>query len=150
MSTTPSTHSETSGDAADGRQSEQRHGASEQEEQTDDLAPRVATTGDLDALNVRIGTVRAARPNARARVPALVLDIDFGPLGVRTSSAQITDRYTPEALVGRQVVCALGLAPRRIAGIVSTCLVLGAVPEDGSGVVLLAPDAPVPDGTRVA
>lgn len=145
---------ETDTDAVEDGQDERRHRGGGQEERADDPAPRAATrtatVDDLDALNVRIGTVRAARPNARARVPALVLEIDFGPLGVRTSSAQITDRYTPDSLVGRRVVCALGLAPKRIAGVVSTCLVLGAVPGDGTGVVLLAVDAPVPDGTRVA
>ena len=103
---------------------------------------------DLHRLNLRTGTVRAVRRNADARVPAYVLDIDFGPLGVRTSSAQLTRRYAPEALVGQRVVCALGFPPKRVAGVVSTCLVLAAVPETGDAVLLDCAD--VPDGTPVA
>ena len=95
-----------------------------------------------------VGTVRAARVHDNARAPALVLNIDFGPRGTRTSSAQLTRRYAPEALVGRRVVAALGLPPKRVAGIVSTCLVLAAVESEGDA-VLLAPDAAVADGTAV-
>lgn len=103
---------------------------------------------DLTRLNLRTGTVRAVRRNADARVPAFVLDIDFGPLGVRTSSTQLTRRYSPEALVGQRVVCALGFPPKRVAGTVSTCLVLAAVPDAGDAVLLTCADAP--DGTPVA
>lgn len=112
-----------------------------------------ATLDDLDRLNLRIGTVRAVRRNAHARTPAYVLDVDFGPLGVLTTSAQLTARYTPEAFVGRRVVCALGFPPKRVAGVVSACLVLAAVADVGDAVLLtLDPvhDAAVPDGTRVA
>ena len=97
-----------------------------------------------------VGTVRAAHPFPEARVPAIKLEIDFGPeLGVRRSSAQLTRRYAPEALVGRQVIAVVDLPPRRIAGYVSEVLVLGAVPEAGD-VVLLGLDGPVADGTRIA
>jgi tRNA-binding protein len=110
----------------------------------------VATIEDLHRLDVRVGTVVAAEPFPEARTPALRLEIDFGPeLGRRRSSAQITRRYAPAALVGRQVVAVVNLPPRRVAGFASEVLVLGGVPGAGD-VVLLAPDAPVPDGTRVA
>ncbi len=122
-------------------------------EQTGPEAP-AASMDDWNALNVRIGTVRAARRNDRARIPALVLDIDFGPHGRRTTSAQLTARHTPESILGRQVVCVLGLPPKRVAGVVSTCLVLAAVPDGPDALpgdaVVLVPDAPIPDGTPVA
>lgn len=109
----------------------------------------MALLDDLAALDLRVGTVLEARVNSRARVPALVLRLCFGPLGERTSSAQLTARYDAAALVGRQVVAALGLPPRRVADVVSECLVLAAVPAPGDA-LLLGADAPVPDGTRVA
>ncbi|MBE3590339.1 MAG: tRNA-binding protein [Firmicutes bacterium] len=93
--------------------------------------------------------VRRAEPFPEARVPAIKLWIDFGPLGEKRSSAQITRRYDPEALVGRQVVAVVNFPPKRIAGFSSEVLVLGGIPEEGD-VVLLRPDAPVPDGTPVA
>lgn len=104
----------------------------------------------LGILDLRIGTVLSAAPFVEARVPAIKLEIDFGPeLGVKRSSAQLTKRYEPAALVGRQVIAAVNLGVRRIAGFSSEVLVLGGVPEKGD-VVLLAIDSPVPDGTRVA
>jgi len=81
-------------------------------------------------------------------VPAIKLIIDFGELGLRRSSAQITRRYTPEALVGRQVAAVVNMPPRRIAGFSSEVLVLGGIPEQGD-VVLLAPDRHVANGTQV-
>ena len=101
-------------------------------------------------LDMRIGTVLSAAPFPEARKPALKLEIDFGPeLGVRRSSAQVTLHYEPDAVIGRQVVAAVNLGERRIAGFVSQVLVLGGVHTEGD-VVLLAPDLPVPNGTRVA
>ena len=104
---------------------------------------------DFFAIDIRVGTVRRAEPFPEARKPSIRLEIDFGPLGVLRSSAQLTRRYAPEALVGRQVVAVVNIGERRIAGFTSQALVLGGVPEEGD-VVLLAPDAPVPDGTRIA
>ena len=105
---------------------------------------------DFAALDMRVGTVRSAEPFPEARKPAFKLTIDFGPqLGVKRSSAQVTMHYTPDELVGRQVVAAVNLGTRRIAGFESEVLVLGAVPEPGN-VVLLAVDQRVPDGTRIS
>ncbi len=100
------------------------------------------------AYDLRVGTVVAAGVNAGARAPALVLTLDFGPLGSRTTSAQLTRRYAPETLVGRQVVAVVNFPPKRIGGVRSEVLVLGGLPGEGD-VVLLAPDALVPNGTRI-
>lgn len=108
------------------------------------------TADEFFAIDLRVGTVLEAEPFPEARTPAIKLLIDFGPeLGHRRSSAQLTRRYTPESLVGRQVVAAINLGTRRVAGFPSEVLVLGGVPEAGD-VVLLRTDEPVPDGTRVA
>ena len=101
-------------------------------------------------VDIRVGTILSAGAFPEARNPAFKLEIDFGPeLGVKRASAQLTRRYDPEALVGRRIVAAVNLGTRRIAGFTSEVLVLGAVPEPGD-VVLLAPDADVPNGSRIA
>jgi tRNA-binding protein len=107
------------------------------------------TFQDFLAFEIRVGTVRTAREHPAARKPALQLEIDFGLYGLKRSSAQLTRRYAPGDLVGRQVAAVLNLPPRRIADFTSDVLVLGALPDEGD-VVLLALDAPVPDGTRIA
>ena len=110
-----------------------------------------APEADFDAflrVDLRVGTVRSARPNEAARVPAYVLEIDFGLLGVRTTSAQLTARYDADDLVGRRVVAAVNLGAKRVAGVRSEVLVLGVSDESGR-TVLLAPDAAVPDGGRI-
>lgn len=109
----------------------------------------MATYEDFLKLELRVGTVVQAEPFPEARVPAIKLHIDFGPLGVKASSAQITKRYSPEALIGRQVVAVVNFPPKRVAGYVSEVLVLGGVPEQGD-VVLLAPDQALPNGTPIA
>lgn len=107
------------------------------------------TPEEFFTLDLRVGTVLAASPFPEARKPSITLEIDFGEaLGRMRSSAQLTAHYTPEALVGRQVVAAVNLGTRRIAGFESQVLVLGAMPT-ASEVVLLAPDAPVANGTRI-
>lgn len=108
------------------------------------------STPDFASIDMRVGTVRTAEPFPEARKPSIKLTIDFGPeLGVRRSSAQLTTHYAPAQLVGRQVVAAVNLGTRRIAGFESEVLVLGAV-LTASDVILLAPDQRVPDGTRIA
>ena len=107
------------------------------------------TFEEFQRVRIHTGTVVEAAPNPKARVPAYVLKIDFGPLGMRTSSARITRNYTPEELVGRQVVAVLNFPPKRVAGVRSEVLVLGAV-SDEEGVVLLRPTSPVANGAPVA
>ncbi|VTR93010.1 export-related chaperone : Export-related chaperone CsaA OS=Meiothermus silvanus (strain ATCC 700542 / DSM 9946 / VI-R2) GN=Mesil_2609 PE=4 SV=1: tRNA_bind [Gemmata massiliana] len=99
-------------------------------------------------VDVRVGRVLRAEPNAGARKPAFKLWIDFGPLGVKQSSAQLVALYTVEALVGRLVVAAVNLGTRKINGFNSEVLVLGAPDAEGN-VVLLAPDHDVPLGGRM-
>jgi tRNA-binding protein len=109
----------------------------------------LATLDEFHALDLRVGTVVSARRLRGARTPAYALSIDFGPLGTRSSSAQITELYDPEDLVGIQVVAVVNFPPLRIAGFDSEVLVL-AVPDGRGENVLLMPERPVPDGGRVS
>lgn len=109
----------------------------------------MATIEDLIKLDIRIGTVIHAEPFPEAAKPAIKLQIDFGSLGIKASSAQITRRYEPNKLIGRQIVAVVNFPPRRIAGYKSEVLVLGGVPEEGD-VILLAPEFPVANGTPIA
>ena len=109
----------------------------------------MATAEEFFAIDMRVGTVLQAEPFPEARKPSLKLLIDFGgDIGHRRSSAQLTVHYSPEQLVGRQVVAAVNLGPRRIAGFTSEVLVLGAMPSP-TEVVLLSLDQPVANGTRI-
>lgn len=105
-------------------------------------------TDAFAALDLRVGRILRAEPNEAARKPAYKLWLDFGPLGEKTSSAQLTDLYRPEDLVGRLVVAAVNLGTRKIAGFASEVLVLG-LPDDRGRVVLLAVERDVPLGGRV-
>lgn len=102
----------------------------------------------FETLELRVGRITRAEPNQAARKPAYKLWIDFGPLGIKTSSAQLTDLYTPQTLVGRQVICAVNLGVRKVAGFPSEVLVLG-LPDQEQRVVLLTPEREVPLGGRV-
>ncbi len=104
---------------------------------------------DFAKVELRVGTIRNARPNEKAVKPAYVLDIDLGELGIKTSSAQITAHYTCDELVGRQVLCVCNFAPKRIAGIRSEVLVTGVYDSDNH-VVLAGFDRPLPNGARLA
>jgi tRNA-binding protein len=107
------------------------------------------TPDDFAAIDLRVGTVLEAEPFPEARKPSYRLRVDFGPeVGVRRSSAQLTARYTPESLVGRQVIGVVNIGSRRIAGFTSEVLVLGAMPT-ATDVVLLAADHQVANGTRI-
>ena len=109
----------------------------------------MATPEEFSALDMRVGTVLKAEPFPEARKPSIKLEIDFGAeLGVLRSSAQLTKRYRPEELVGRQVIAAVNLGSRRIAGFESQVLVLGAMPS-ADDVVLLNSDQTVENGTRI-
>jgi tRNA-binding protein len=112
------------------------------------LALESVSVDDFFHFDLRVGTVLRAEVFAEAKKPAYKLWIDFGALGVRQSSAQITQLYQPEDLVGRQVVAVVNFPPRKIAGFRSEVLVLGAATEAGH-ITLLAPDAYAPDGSRI-
>lgn len=99
-------------------------------------------------VDMRVGRVLRAEPFPAARQPAYKLWIDFGELGERQTSAQLTAHYAPEDLVGRQVVAVVNFPAKRIAGFASQVLVLGG-DAAGGGVVLLAPDRELPPGTRI-
>ena len=103
---------------------------------------------DFEKVEIHVGTVLTAVPFPEAKKPAFKLTVDFGPLGVKQSSAQITRRYDPSRLVGRQVLAVTNFSPKRIAGFQSEVLVLGAVPEEGD-VVLVNLEEEVPNGTRI-
>lgn len=109
----------------------------------------MATIEDFTKLDIRIGTVVEAKSFPEARKPAIKIKIDFGELGMKQTSAQITKRYQPEELIGKQVIAVVNFPPMRIAGYKSEVLVLGAVPTEGD-VVLLNVDESVPNGTRIS
>ena len=111
-------------------------------------APTIDGLQAFQALDLRVGRVTRVEPNAKARKPAYQLWIDFGPLGEKRSSAQLTDVYRAEELLGRLVVAAVNLGTRMIAGVPSEVLVLG-LPNDSGQVVLLAVEREVPLGGRV-
>ncbi|MCC7506800.1 MAG: tRNA-binding protein [Saprospiraceae bacterium] len=104
---------------------------------------------DFWKVDIRVGTIVDARPFPQARKPAFQLSIDFGPeLGLKNSSAQITQLYSPDQLIGRQVVAVCNFPKKQIANYFSEVLVLGLEQSEGA-IVLLQPDREVPNGGRV-
>ncbi len=104
---------------------------------------------DFEKVDIRVGRVVDAWPFPEARKPSIKLAVDFGSgLGTKKSSAQLTERYTPEGLRGRQVLAVVNFPPKRIAGFESEVLVLG-VPDEEGAVVLIAPDREVPSGGKM-
>jgi tRNA-binding protein len=106
------------------------------------------TWPDFEKVDIRVGTVTEVKGFPEARRPAYRLWIDFGPLGVKRSSAQITRYYAPDALVGRQVIAVVNFPPKQVGPFVSEVLVLGAYDAEGE-VILLQPDRPVTPGGRI-
>jgi tRNA-binding protein len=106
------------------------------------------TWADFERVDMRVGVVVDAQPFPEARRPALKLLIDFGSLGVKRSSAQITERYVPGDLIGRRVVAVVNFPPKQIGPFVSEVLVLGAYDEHGH-VILLRPDFDVTPGSKI-
>ena len=104
---------------------------------------------DFMKVDIRVGVVTRAEPYPEARIPAIKLWVDFGGnLGEKKSSAQLTDHYTPEALIGTTVMAVVNFPPRQIGKVMSEVLVLG-VPDTKGAVVLMRPDMDIPAGGRL-
>ncbi len=112
------------------------------------MSSRAIAWADFERVDMRVGVVIDAQPFPEAKKPAIKLSIDFGPLGVKRSSAQITDRYAPAALVGRRVIAVVNFPPKQIGRFISEVLVLGAFNEAGE-VILLRPDFDVSPGSKI-
>ncbi|WP_371197893.1 tRNA-binding protein [Flavihumibacter sp. ZG627] len=103
---------------------------------------------DFEKIDMRVGTIIAASSFPEARKPAYQLIIDFGSMGIKKTSAQITVLYSTESLVGMQVIAVVNFPPKRIAGFTSDCLVLG-IYNENNDVVLLKPERPVSNGHKI-
>ncbi|MBI2041292.1 MAG: tRNA-binding protein [DPANN group archaeon] len=106
------------------------------------------TWQDFEKIEIRAGIILAAEPNTGAKKPAYKLKIDFGPLGIKYSSAQITGLYSEKDLIGKQIVAVVNFPPKQVASVKSECLVLGVL--DKQGIVLLRPERKVENGGRIA
>ena len=108
------------------------------------------TYDDFKKVKIKVGTVLEVKKNEKARKPSLVVRVDFGKeIGIKQSSAQITDYYNLENLIGKQVIGVCNFQSKNIAGIVSEVLILGAIEKDGK-VVLVHPSQKVENGLEIA
>lgn len=108
----------------------------------------VISWNDFQMVDMRAGTILKAEPFKEARKPAIKIWVDLGELGIKKSSAQITDLYTPKELPGKRVVCVVNFAPKQIANFVSEVLITG-FPDKNNHIVLCVPDRQIPDGVRL-
>lgn len=110
--------------------------------------PEPIEFADFLKVGIYVGTIVGAKPNIKALKPAYVLEIDFGELGYKTSSAQLTQNYEIDNLIGKKIVAVLNFPAKKVAGVKSECLVLAAVcPENGT--VLIEPSKEVKNGVRI-
>lgn len=110
----------------------------------------MVTWADFEKIELRVGRIIAAELFVEARKPAYVLQVDFGgEIGIKKSSAQITHRYTPESLIGKQVIAVVNFPKKQIGPLMSECLVTGFYNEAGE-VILCVPDQEVPLGSKLA
>ena len=108
------------------------------------------TYNDFDKIDIRIGTILSINKNEKARKPSLVLEVDFGEeIGVKKSSAQITDYYNQENLIGKQVIGVCNFSEKNIAGVVSQVLILGSIDKEGK-VILVHPSQKSENGLPIA
>ncbi|GAO43941.1 tRNA-binding protein [Flavihumibacter petaseus] len=103
---------------------------------------------DFEKIDIRVGTIEAVNAFPKAKKPAWQLEINFGAIGMKRSSAQITALYSAEALIGKQVVAVVNFPPKQIANFVSECLVLG-IYNENNDVVLLQPERAVENGHKI-
>ncbi|MEQ8470666.1 MAG: tRNA-binding protein [Marinoscillum sp.] len=106
------------------------------------------TWDDFQKVDMRVGTILKAREFPEARKPAYKLEIDFGELGIKNSSAQITDRYQANELTGMQIIAVVNFPPKQIGPFISECLVMGIYAENNQ-VVLLQPTEKCPNGSKI-
>ncbi len=112
------------------------------------IARTEVTIDDFEKIDIRVGKILSAKILPKAKKPAYILEIDFGPLGIKHSSAQITIHYSPEELVDRRILAVVNFPPRRIAGFISEVLTLG-VSDAAGAVALIHPDKDVPLGAQL-
>lgn len=106
------------------------------------------TWNDFEKIDIRVGTILSANNFPNAKQPAYQLTIDFGELGIKKSSAQITALYKTDQLIGQQVIAVVNFPPKQIANFFSECLVLG-IYDENKNVVLLQPQQPVSNGLKI-
>jgi tRNA-binding protein len=104
---------------------------------------------DFQKVEMRVGTILKAEQFKQAKKPAIQLEIDFGEIGIKRSSAQITELYETQDLIGKQVIAVLNFPPKQIATMMSECLILAAVDSE-VGTSLLSPDHKIVNGTRIS
>ncbi|WP_031385526.1 tRNA-binding protein [Desulfonatronum thiodismutans] len=113
------------------------------------MAEETISWQEFERVEIRVGTVVDARPFPEARKPAYIVEVDFGPkIGRKRTSAQVTDHYAPEDLIGRQVVGVTNFPAKQIGPMRSEFLLTGFYHQDG-GVILAVPDKPVPNGAKL-